>query len=199
MQELVDDEASQEEISAKQMEIDAKEAEIEDLMEDIEEKQEEVSELSEDRLNQPTTPPGPITDELDESSAVDNPDVYPYLIVGSEWPKSFTYFALGWRNLRDPIVTTEFERPYPVGMIYAAARLMNPTAADLWTPDWRARLVRVNPDDLTNPVGNIPSDCGSGSSTSGQGELAGGGISNPPDGGQQQGWLNQFVGELSKH
>lgn len=98
---------------------------------------------------------------------------HPWLVSGEDWPKAFTYWGLAWRSTGDrflpgvyPDPTTPL--PEPLGNLplsdkaftYAAARVYSPNRADLWTADWRAKLVRAELSLLpVNPFGRPPSTC----------------------------------------
>ncbi|MFV1958370.1 MAG: hypothetical protein ACC662_03040, partial [Planctomycetota bacterium] len=50
---------------------------------------------------------------------------------------------------------------------------------DLWPADGRARLVKVEPSMLQNPLGSLPSECGNSGGGSGMSELQNAGIDAP--------------------
>ena len=93
------------------------------------------------------------------------------MIDGKDWPKSFTYFTVAWSKVPTPLPPTKYDlagrkfevftNPIGTNVVYAAARVVNPVEADLWTPAWRARLVRATVATIpTNPIGHLPSTCG---------------------------------------
>lgn len=100
---------------------------------------------------------------------------HPYLIDAAGYPKSFTYFALAYRDpaahfLPGVYPSGKFPLPSPIkglpldskAYTYAAARVYSPHQADLWTADWSAKLVRAELTLVpTNPIGKPPGACAS--------------------------------------
>lgn len=86
--------------------------------------------------------------------------LYPYLIDGSGHPATFTVFAIGYRGAQELMTETQFEQPNTNGGVFAAARIYNSIRADLWTPDWRAKLVASDAQLLRERLGSEPATCG---------------------------------------
>jgi hypothetical protein len=98
----------------------------------------------------------------------------PYLIDGKLWPTGYTYTVLAWREVPAAVLARVFPKPsaaipLPVvssvdfgrSFVYASGRLYNPSRADMWTPDWRSKLVRAEMRFFpTNPLGSLPASCG---------------------------------------
>jgi len=98
---------------------------------------------------------------------------HPWLVLGDEWPKSFTYWGLGYRALADRFLPGVYPAatpplPSPIAGLpladkaftYAAARVYSRNRADLWTADWSAKLVRAELSLAPlNPFGRPPSAC----------------------------------------
>jgi hypothetical protein len=99
----------------------------------------------------------------------------PFLIDGKTWPTGFTYTALGWRDVPPAILTRGFGKAAikmpsalhvlddAVGrnFLYACGRVYNPSRADMWTPDWRSKLVRAELRFFPlPPFGRLPASCG---------------------------------------
>jgi hypothetical protein len=197
----------EDDILAAENEKAAIEAEIEEVQEQIEEKQEQISEIMENKVpndgGEPGagTPPDDTSPDMDATGGAevqDRKDYYPWLIDGSGWPKSFTYFVLGWRTLEPPLASGVYSHAYDTGWVYASARVLNPTKADLWTPDWRAKLVRSRLENLpTNPIGTLPSACGEGGGDAG-GEL-GSFEGETPSGTGLADLVGSFLEKFSKH
>jgi hypothetical protein len=178
-----------------QLQIDALKAEIE-------ERNDEITEISQRRTQSGSGQPDDFSNDIDDplggGTVQDNPDVYPYLIVGAGWPKTFTFFCLGHRDVPAPMTDRVFKKPMDTAYVYATARLVNSVEADLWTPAWHARLVRAQASLIpTNPVGTLPAACGQEGESGGM-DVPGGG-SAPPDGDQESGILQDLLGQLSKH
>ena len=143
---------------------------------------------------------GPANDGLPSSTpdaaAIDlHPDIHPYFLRTDGFPGTFTYFAAGVRQTDKPMVPVWFNRPEKVGqaVTIAAVRLYNLTKADLWTPDWRVKLVRVRAEDLETQLQRPPSTCaGQPDEFAAERELERSGLRLPPP------WLRQRVrrGEL---
>ena len=185
------------------------EAKIRDLNDQIKVRQDRMQEIADQQAPQSSgggagqgTPPDDFSTGLGDvtggAAVNDNPDVYPYMIDGKDWPKSFTYFCLGTRSIATPMTDRVFKKPMGTAYVYAAARVVNAVEADLWTPAWHARLVRAQANLIpTNPVGSLPSACGE------EGGSAGGdvpaGMSGPPDADGEKGVLDKLLGLLSKH
>ena len=177
---------------------------IDTLKGEIEDRQKEMSEISKRRTQkgggQPDDFSNSIDDPLGGGTVQDNKDVYPYLIEGKDWPKSFTYFCLGHRALPAPMSDTVFKKPMTTGYVYACGRLVNSVEADLWTPAWHARLVRAQASLIPlNPIGNLPAACGEEGESGGMSVEDGGGGMDTPDAGEESGMLQKLLGLLSKH
>lgn len=189
-------------IQSKKNQIKKVEADIEEVDEKIEKATEEIKEISDRRAGNhgEGQPPDDWDDGLGgmQGTAQERERPRPWLIDPSEYPDSFTYVALGWRDNPQPIVGKHFKRQYATGFTYAAARIYNTIKGDLWTADWRARLVRVEASQLANPLGSLPGNCGDGSQGSGASEISGAGM-DAPDGMELQGILSDFVNFLNKH
>jgi len=106
-----------------------------------------------------------------QGNAQDRDWPHPWLLDPSGYPDSFSYIAVGFRSIQKPIVSVHFHRKLGFGIVYAAGRVYNLTRADLWTADWRARLVKAEPSMLENPLGSLPSACGDSGGGSGMSEL----------------------------
>ena len=126
---------------------------------------------------------------------------HPWRLDPSGYPGSFSYLAVGLRTIRKPIVPVHFRRSYANGVVYAAARVYNTTRPDLWTADWRARLVKTELSMLANPLGSLPSECGESKSGSGLSQLSQV-LEDPPSGmevADMVSMLEEMFGFLSKH
>ena len=176
---------------------------IDGLQDEINDRSKEMKDISERRTQagggQPDDFSNGIDDPLGGGSVQDNKDVYPYLIDGKEWPKSFTYFCIGHRGIPAPMTDRVFKKPMETGYVYACARLVNSVEADLWTPAWHSRLVRAQASLIPlNPVGTLPEACGMEGGSGGMAvEDAGGG--DEPNPATESDTLQKLLGLLSKH
>lgn len=125
---------------------------------------------------------------------------HPWLLDPTGYPDSFSYLAVGFRKIRKPIVPAHFRRRLDASLVYAAARVFNTTEPDLWTADWRARLVKTEASMLANPLGSLPGDCEDAGGGGGMSEL--GDIDGLPSASEVLDivdTLERMLGLLSKH
>lgn len=136
-----------------------------------------------------------------EGDAQDRDWPHPWRLDPSGYPGSFSYLAVGYRTIRNPIVPVHYKRQLDASLVYAAARVYNSTRADLWTADWRARLVKTELSMLENPLGSLPSECGDSEGGSGASEMDSSGVDTPSAGEIQNivSTLEELFGFLSKH
>jgi hypothetical protein len=116
------------------------------------------------RMSAPPKPPPPLDPHVFGAALVDSPRqdaVHPILLDASEWPGSFTVFGLATRPSPEPMLSTVFRRAAETTVTYAAARVHAPASGDLWTPNWRAKLVRADVRDLQRPRSPVFGACGS--------------------------------------
>ena len=183
-------------IAAKEQDLIAVKHELDVLEARAEALEDESQEIMDRRMGNGSAPDSnPDLGDLGGSSTTDKDYPRPWMIEGSGWPGTFSYPCLAWRDAPDGLLPTRFKKPMDTMYVFAAARLLNPTQADLWTPDWRARLVKTDLAGLTNPFGTVKGDCGEGGGGGGTGDLPG---LSPPDADQQKGILEKLT-ELSKH
>ncbi len=191
--------ALDDDIEAKLGEVVEVQSKIDEIKEKMEDNNDEMEAIN-DRRTQAGggRPGGEASDgklgDLGGAAATDRDYPRPWMIEGAGWPGTFSYPCLAWRDAPDGLLPTRFKKPMDRIYVFAAARLFNPTRADLWTPDWRARLVKTDLTGITNPFGAVKGGCGEGGG-GGTGDLPG---LSPPDADEQKGILERLA-ELSKH
>ncbi len=170
-----------------QDDIEDLEDDLDDLQEDLDKKTNEMMGESAE-LGQDASPDFSDTNIDSNTEHRHDDDIHPWLLLGDDWPHSFTYLAIAGRQNSVPLGANDrpagtwdvslFKNKMPVGVTYAAARLFAAKYADAWTPNWTAKLVRV--DLRTLPMsdqssqgpqavvtGKLPGKCGSGEQASG--------------------------------
>lgn len=182
-----------EEIESLQDRLDRLREERDRVSDRIEETQRRISES-------PRRPPAGWTDELGglQGEAQEPGDIYPYLVDGAHWPARFTFVFVGSRRVGRPLVPLVFGDAVSEGepIVYAGARVFNPTRADSWTPDWRAKLVHVRGEHLEDLSTEPPEGCEQPATAVGTGAaLLSGGLSLVPE----MWLLGRFVDEAGKH
>ncbi len=158
---------------------------IDDLQDDVDELQGDIDELTEKSTEPPEgDPPGTTVQGGDKQKEHKlDKKYYPYLlhVPAGSWPRTFTVYVIAGRGSKPPLGASDnffglygetFQNTMPVGFAYAGARVISPSAADLWISNWRAKLVRVRAADFptaTELLGRLPGKCDGYPQTSGEG------------------------------
>ena len=182
---LSEREARRQEIRSIEAQIHAVEQELAEIDRQIRQRFRQLASL----LDPKRAPPEGAPPRTPASAATDlHPDIHPYLLRPSGFPGTFTYFAIGRRIAHKPMVPVVFNRKKhdePVHTV-AAVRLYNLRAADMWTPGWRVKLVRVREEDVLAQQRAVPATCGHPTDGETMDKLRASGLDMPPQDLMQQ-------------
>lgn len=126
-------------------------------------------------MREATTPPESELDlepgDTSEPHVLDR-KVYPWLLDATDWSRRATILVVAGRGFGKPLGASDdllglygetFQPNMPVALTYAAARVFAPPGtANLWTTNWRGRLVRVGVDAVPGPAdlfARVPGTC----------------------------------------
>lgn len=181
--ELAEDHPSQSAIDYYNAQIADAQADIDRIQREIDDVNAQMQQIQDHPNSQEQ---GEFSSDMGDQSGHDKPDsernLRPFLIDGKHWPTEYTVTVLGWRDVPKAILPRAYARPVvhvpgvltsdaailaPIlptpnsGFVYASGRVYNPSRADMWTPDWRSKLVRAEARFFpTKPLGRSPATCG---------------------------------------
>ena len=154
-------------------------------------------------MNQPMEVPDGELGELQNPSGDTNKIPKPWLIAEDKHPQGFIVFGLASRSIEQPIVQVHFERQMSVGFTYASAMVFNPTEFSMFCADWRARLIRVDADNMTSPWNPIGiqkyANCGDAGSDAGGTTPSGPATNEGEEPTDQSSLISGFIDFFNKH